>query len=130
MSILTSESFSKETGLPQWWLAVALGETKLENNARTANEAWQVFHKAEKGSPESAAAYKRYSQLHMIHEDNVSDIDIRRWAGYRDFYERLEKTTSIEQVVTMLNEQDVVPGSPLWDAALEQLIALKSTQLN
>ena len=128
MSTLTSESLSQETGLPNWWLAVALGETTLEHSAKTASEAWCAFHEAEKGSPESAAAYKRYSQLHVILEDKVSDIDIRRWAAYRDFYKRLDKTTSVEQVVAMVKEQGVVPGSPLWDAALEQLVILKKAQ--
>lgn len=130
MSTLTSERLSQETGLPKWWLAVALGETTLEHKAKTANDAWRAFHEAEKGSPESAAAYKRYSELAVIDMSNASDIQIRHLAAYHDFYERLDKVASVEQVVAMVSEQGVIPGSPLWDAALEQLVTLKKVQSN
>jgi hypothetical protein len=130
MTALTSETLSKETGLPKWWLAVALGETTLEHKAKTAREAMSAYHEAEKGSSESAAAYRRYSQLAVVDFSNMSDIEIRHQAAYNDFYQRLEKTTTIEQVVAMLNEQGVIPGSPLWDAALEQLVTFKKAQLN
>jgi len=124
----TAESLSRETGLPKWWLEVALGERSLEHDAETASEALRAYHKAEKGSFESAAAYKRYSELQVVHEKDVSDLDIRRWAAYRDFYERLDKTTSVDEVVGMINEPSVIPGSPLWDAALQQLMILKKAQ--
>lgn len=130
MSTLTSERLSQETGLPKWWLAVALGETTLGHKAKTANEAWDAFHKAEKGSPESAAAYKRYSELAVIDMSSASDVQIRHLAAYHDFYKRLGKVTTVEQVVAMVNEQGVVPGGPLWDAALEQLVTMKKAQSN
>jgi hypothetical protein len=130
MTDVTSESLSKETGLPKWWMAVALGETRLESNAKTATEAWQAFRQAEKGSPESAAAYKQYSQLAVVDSTNMSDIEIRHQAAYHDFYNRLDKTATVEQVVSMVKEQGVIPGSPLWDAALEQLVTLKKAQIN
>jgi len=114
----------KEFGYPAWWFEVALGSRNLGHKASTANEALQAFQNAPDESIEKAGAYARYSQIHKVHESQVDDIWIRHWAYYTDFYKRLEKTTTTDEVRTMLSEQGVVVGSPIWDEAVKQLIAL------
>lgn len=120
---------SQETHLPQWWFDVTLGSIRLGCKAENAHHALCIFEDSPQGSLESAAAYKKYSELACVHESQINDIWIRHWAFYNDFYERLGKATTIPEIVGMLREPGVIPGSPLWENGLKKIVNISRKQV-